>query len=69
MVQPTSATLPAFINENSRLQASYVEEVFNKNAAYKIHLLDIKNGVQRSIAAETLPPRGLGRIVSQLIGK
>lgn len=69
MVQPTATPLPAFINKNSRLQASYVEEVFNKNAAYKIHLLDIKNGVEQSITAEMLPKRGLGRIVSNLTGE
>lgn len=66
MVQPSENPLPAFINENSKFRAAYVEEAFNKKAVYKTHLRDIKNGDEREVLAETLPKRGLGRIVPML---
>jgi len=69
MVQPSENPLPAFINENSRFRAAYVEEAFNKKAVYQTHLRDIKNGDEREVSAETLPKRGLGRIVPMLVSQ
>jgi hypothetical protein len=66
MVQPAENQLPAFINENAKFRAAYVEEAFNKKAVYQTHLRDIKNGDEREVLAETLPKRGLGRIVPML---
>ena len=58
--------IPAFRNTDSQLLLSYVEESFNPDSTYKVHLIDTKNGAAKTTTADMLPQRNIGRIVPQL---
>lgn len=65
MVRTDGDDLPAFYNEKSKLLVSYAEEAFDEKAVYKTHLM----GDAQSVTADTLPPRGKGRMAAQLVSE
>lgn len=56
---------PAFINENSKLIASFIEEAFYEDRAYNVYVSDLKGNIL--IRADEMPERGAGRIVPNLL--
>ncbi|MEZ5691147.1 MAG: glycoside hydrolase family 55 protein [Rickettsiales bacterium] len=69
MVRPYDSPRPAFVNDNSKMSLSYVEEAFFANSVYKTHLKSEIAGSSENVMAEELPQRGKGRIIPQLISE
>ncbi len=65
IVHDADATIPAFRNANSSLQATFVEESLRPASRYAIYLQDPT--AQREVRADDFPARGYGRIVPWLV--
>jgi len=65
IVHDADATIPAFRNANSSLQATFVEESLRPASRYAIYLQD--STAQHDVRADSFPARGYGRIVPWLV--
>jgi hypothetical protein len=65
IVHDADATIPAFRNANSSLQATFVEESLRPASRYAIYLRDAIS--QHEVRADDFPARGYGRIVPWLV--
>jgi hypothetical protein len=62
VVRDADAHVPAFINADGSLRATFVEESFRSASRYSVYLHD----QQREVRAESFPARGYGRVVPWL---
>lgn len=67
VVSDADASVPAFRNDSSSLQASFVEESFRAGSRYTTYLADTGSGQTHQTAASEFPARDFGRIVPLLI--
>jgi hypothetical protein len=65
IVHDADATIPAFRNANSSLQATFVEESLRAASRYAIYLQDPTT--EHKVRADNFPARGYGRIVPWLV--
>ena len=63
---PSPAALPAFVSDNSTVMAAFVEESLRAPSHYTDYLLEHGGLGSRAVAAATMLPRGLGRLVPLL---
>ncbi len=66
VVRDADASIPAFRNDSSSLQASFVEEAFRAGSRYATYLVDTSGGQTHQTAASGFPARGFGRVVPLL---
>ena len=64
---PGSAPVAAFMTENARLAARFVEESLHPDSHYTIYLTDRQGDMVRDVTSATMPTRRLGRSVPLLL--
>jgi hypothetical protein len=63
IVRDADPAVPAFVNSNARLLASFLEESFRSASRYTVYLRD----QGRDVPAASFPTRGYGRVVPWLV--
>jgi hypothetical protein len=66
IVRPVKQSVPAFVNTNSQMLVSFVEEGFTANALYTTYLADTESGTVHDFEAASQPPRNVAHMAPLL---